>query len=277
MRKAKITMGISLPNNVHAIFDKQGRFSRLLKVDSKVNLLEYIGLLNKVYEKQAIEEDYKQRIININDKKESNKSVKKVVFLILLVLAIIITILTNTEAHIFTMSNILKFLVLVLGGFAITNVGVSAFLGSNKTLDKHVKYLENELRKTRKEKQKLLSLCKEKEQEFAISEIPLEKSYRIENSINHEEKNAEEWFADVYNEKDNEINIYRMSEQDAYLLTSIEKYYYDSLNRNIVDKLANKEGDVEFPIKYEWRQERISKILKKLEEEKEKEKVYVKK
>ena len=40
MRKAKITMGISLPNNVHAIFDKQGRFSRLLKVDSKVNLLE---------------------------------------------------------------------------------------------------------------------------------------------------------------------------------------------------------------------------------------------
>ena len=71
-----------------------------------------------------------------------------------------------------------------------------------------------------------------------------------------------------------------MVKEEKYPLPSIEEYYYDCLNRNIVDKLANKEGDVEFPIKFEWAQDRIPKIIKKLEEEeqeKEKEKVYTKK
>ena len=71
-----------------------------------------------------------------------------------------------------------------------------------------------------------------------------------------------------------------MVKEEKYPLPSIEEYYYDSLNRNIVDKLANKEGDVEFPIKFEWAQDRIPKIIKKLEEEeqeREKEKVYTKK
>ena len=59
--------------------------------------------------------------------------------------------------------------------------------------------------------------------------------------------------------------IYRMAKEEEFLLPSIEKYYYDSLNRNIVNKLANKEGDVELPVKDEFSQDRIPKIIKKLE------------
>ena len=281
MKKAKITTGISLPDNLHAVFDRDGNFSRLLKVNSKVNFLEYIARLNEIYEKQEEEEDYKQRIIDLNDKKEENKSIKQKVFLILLIGIIILTICINITSNIFTIPNLLKFLVLVLGDFIITNVSVNALLGSNKTLDKHVKYFENLLMKTRKEKQKLLSLCKEKEQEFEIIEIPLVSSDKIDNnSVNRDELHKEKWYVDNYKEKDKEINVYRMVKEEKYPLPSIEEYYYDSLNRNIVDKLANKEGDVEFPIKFEWAQDRIPKIIKKLEEEeqeREKEKVYTKK
>ena len=35
MKKAKITTGISLPDNLHAVFDRDGNFSRLLKVNCK--------------------------------------------------------------------------------------------------------------------------------------------------------------------------------------------------------------------------------------------------
>ena len=281
MKKAKITTGISLPDNLHAVFDRDGNFSRLLKVNSKVNFLEYIARLNEIYEKQGEEEDYKQRIIDLNDKKEENKSIKQKVFLILLIGIIILTICMNITSNIFTIPNLLKFLGLVLGDFIITNVSVNALFGSNKTLDKHVKYFENLLRETRKEKQKLLSLCKEKEQEFEISEIPLVSSEKIDNnSVNRNELHKEKWYLDNYKEKDKEINVYRMVKEEKYPLPSIEEYYYDCLNRNIVDKLANKEGDVEFPIKFEWAQDRIPKIIKKLEDEeqeKEKEKVYTKK
>ncbi len=281
MKKAKITTGISLPDNLHAVFDRDGNFSRLLKVNSKVNFLEYIARLNEIYEKQEEEEDYKQRIIDLNDKKETNKSIKQKVFLILLIGIIILTICMNIKSSIFTIPNLLKFLGLVLGDFVITNISINALLGSNKTLDKYVKYYENLLRKTRKEKQKLLSLCKEKEQEFEITEIPLVSSEKIDNnSVNRNELHKEKWYVDNYKEKDKEINVYRMVKEEKYPLPSIEEYYYDSLNRNIVDKLANKEGDVEFPIKFEWAQDRIPKIIKKLEEEeqeKEKEKVYTKK
>ena len=199
MKKAKITTGISLPNNLHAVFDRDGNFSRLLKVNSKVNFLEYIARLNEIYEKQGEEEDYKQRIIDLNSQKEENKSIKQKVFFILLIGIIILIICMNITSNIFTIPNLLKFLGLVLGDFIITNVSVNALFGSNKTLDKHVKYFENLLRETRKEKQKLLSLCKEKEQEFEISEIPLVSSEKIDNnSVNRNELHKEKWYLDNY-------------------------------------------------------------------------------
>ena len=129
MKNAKITMGISLPNNLHAMVDGNGNFSRLLKVNSKINFLEYIGLLNEIYEKQAKEEEYKQKIIDIDYKRKLKKKVDKIVFLILLLVTIITFVFLNITSNILTISNFFKFLGFVLADFIITNVGVNIFLG----------------------------------------------------------------------------------------------------------------------------------------------------
>ncbi len=241
----KITMGISMPNNLHALVSEDGSFSRVLKVNSKENFLEYLGLLNEVYRLDTKEEEYRQRIMAVKDIKVLKKYIKLAVFIAGLIPSIFLALPLNIGDNILTIKNILNLLIIILGNEILASIISGILYGTNKKINKREEHLQEKYRKIRHEKQELITLCKEKEYEFKIKEVGLDISYRIENSINRNYNPNERWYIDTYKEDLGEVNIYRMREK---ALDIKDDNYYSSLNRNIIDKL-NHEEEIEEPSK----------------------------